>query len=145
MVDINDIEIIDSIIFKDGKTYFNIKTTVSKGTYIRSLVRDIGFKLGEPSVMNSLVRTRLGEFKIDDSYSLDDIKNGDFKIIPVLDAIADIKKIVVSDEIAFKIRNGVVLEPFFEDEMAVILDKDENLIAIYKNIDSKARVYKMFV
>ena len=95
--------------------------------------------------MNSLVRTRLGEFRMDDSYSLDDIKNGNFRIIPILDAIPNIKRIIVSDEMAFKIRNGVILEPFFEEKMAVILDKDENLIAIYENIDNKARVYKMFV
>ena len=145
MVNISNIEIIDDITYEDGKVCFKIETTVSKGTYIRSLVRDIGFRLGEPAVMNSLIRTRLGDFNIDDAYSLDDIRNGNFKLISILDAIPNIKRIVVSDDMAFKIRNGVVLEPFFDDEMAVILDKEENLIAIYRNIDNKARVYKMFV
>ena len=145
LVTINNIEIIDEIKHADGKIYFDIKTTVSKGTYIRSLVRDIGSKLGEPSVMNSLVRTRLGEFKLDDAFSLDDVKDGNFKIIPILEAIPNIKRIVVDDDMAFKVRNGVVLESFFNDEMAVILDKNENLIAIYKNNENKARVYKMFV
>ena len=145
MVNISDIKIIDNINYEDGKIYFKIETTVSKGTYIRSLVRDIGSKLGEPAVMNSLIRTRLGDFSIDDAYSLDDIKNGNFKLISILDAIPNLERIVVDDDMAFKIRNGVVLEPFFDNEMVVILDKEENLIAIYRNIDNKARVYKMFV
>ena len=62
MVDIFDIEVIDDIIYDAGKIMFKIKTTVSKGTYIRSLVRDIGVKLGVPAVMHSLERVKLGEF-----------------------------------------------------------------------------------
>ena len=76
MVNIENIEIIDDIVYEDGKVYFKIRTTVSKGTYIRSLVRDIGAKLGVPAVMNSLVRNRLGEFDIKDVYSIDDIREG---------------------------------------------------------------------
>lgn len=145
MVDIQNIEIIDDIEYKDGKVFFKIKTTVSKGTYIRSLVRDIGSELGIPSVMNSLIRTRLGDFNIEDSQSLEDIKNGNFKLISILDALPNIKKVVVDDDMAFKIKNGVVLDSFFEGDKAFILDKDENLIAIYKNINGKSRVYKMFL
>lgn len=145
IVNIDDIEIIDNIIYDDGKVYFKIKTTVSKGTYIRSLVRDIGLKLGVPAVMNSLVRNRLGEFNINEAYSLDDIKNGNYKLISILDALPNLKRIIVNDDMAHKIRNGVILEPFFEEDRAIILDKDNNLISIYENKDGKARVYKMFV
>ena len=54
------------------------------------------------------------------------------------------KRIVVDNEMAFKIKNGVILEPFFDGDRAFILDKDGELIAIYENNDNKARVYKMF-
>ena len=144
-VEIKEIEIIDDIVYKDGKIYFKIKCTVSKGTYIRSLVRDIGNKLGCYAVMNSLIRTRLGEFSINDAYSIEDIKKGNFKIIHILDAFPEISKINVPDDVAFKIRNGVVMDKFFDSNMAFIMDKDNNLISIYQNIDDKARVYKMFV
>ena len=145
IVNISKIEVIDDIVYEDGKIYFKIKTTVSKGTYIRSLVRDIGAKLGVPAVMNSLVRTRLGDFSLYKSYSIDDIKNGNFELISILDAIHSINKVVVDDDMAFKIKNGVIMEPFFKGNMAFILDKNENLIAIYENINGKARVYKMFL
>ena len=144
MVDINEIEIIDDIRYGDGKVYFTIKTTVSKGTYIRSLVRDIGLKLGVPSCMNSLVRNRLGNFNIDDAVSIDDIKNGNFKLISIMDAIPNIQRINVDEKVAFKIKNGVILDKFFDGDRAFILDKNDNLIAIYENYEDKARVYKMF-
>lgn len=145
VVNIYDIEIIDDIIYDNGKIHFKIKTSVSKGTYIRSLVRDIGSKLGVPAVMNSLVRNTLGDFNINESYSIEDIKNGNFELISILETLPDMKRVNVSDEMAFKIRNGVVLEPFFDGDRAFILDKNNKLIAIYENMDNKARVYKMFI
>ena len=144
MVNIYNIEIMDEIVYEQGKIHFKIKTSVSKGTYIRSLVRDIGDKLGVPSVMNSLVRTTLGNFNLHDAYSIDDIKEGNYKLISILDILPNIKRINVSDEMAFKIKNGVILDPFFDGDKAFILDKEDNLIAIYENINNKARVYKMF-
>ena len=145
MVTISSIEIVDNIEYVDGKINFKIKTTVSKGTYIRSLVRDIGKRLGCPAVMSGLVRTRVGEFKLDNAYSTEDIKNGNFELISIEEILSNMKKINVDEVMAKKIKNGVVLEPFFDEDMAVIYDKDDNLIAIYQNIENKARVYKMFV
>ena len=145
IVNISNIEIIDDIVYEEGKINFKIRTTVSKGTYIRSLVRDIGRKMDSPAVMSSLVRTRLGEFYLNNAYSIEDIKNNHFKIIPIEEVLFDMKRVNVDDDMAFKIRNGVVLEPFFEDEMAIIFDKNNTLLAIYENRDGKARVYKMFL
>ena len=50
-----------------------IKCKVSKGTYIRALIRDICAYLGTYGVMTDLVRTKLGDYDIGDAYSLDDI------------------------------------------------------------------------
>ena len=144
-VTIDEISVIDDIVYDAGKVHFTIKCKVSKGTYIRSLVRDIGIKLGVPSVMSSLIRTKLGKFDIEDAVNLDDIKNGSYKLLNVMDAFPDILRIKVSDDIAFKVKNGVVLDKFFDEEMAFILDKDGNLLAIYHNVLDKSRVYKMFV
>lgn len=144
MVNIYNISIIDNIIRDNGYISFKIKTNVSKGTYIRSLVRDIGKNLGVPSVMNSLVRTKLDKYLLEDAYSIEDIKNNNFKLISILDVLSDMENIVVDDNILFKIKNGVIMDKFFDEDKAVILDKDNNLVAIYENIDNKARVYKMF-
>ena len=144
-VQINDISIIDDIAYIDGKIHFNIKCSVSKGTYVRALIRDIGEKLGVPSVMNKLVRTKVGDFNLDNSYTLDDIKSGNFKLIDICSAFPNIKQIVVDDKIANKIKNGVILDKFFDNDIAFIIDKSGNLLALYKNDNDKSRPYKMFM
>jgi tRNA pseudouridine55 synthase len=58
----------------DGKKA-KIKCSVSKGTYIRSLIYDIGEKLGTFAVMTSLLRTKVGEETIDKSFTLSEIEN----------------------------------------------------------------------
>ena len=144
-VNIKDISIVGDIIHDNGKIYFKIKCTVSKGTYIRSLVRDIGNKLNVPAVMNSLVRTRQGIFKIDDSYTINDIKNINFKLISINSAFPNIPVIKVNEEIAFKVKNGVVLDKFFDSEYAFITDMNDKLLALYKLDNNKCKTYKMFL
>ncbi len=56
---------------KDGVYY--IDADCSKGTYIRSLCYDIGEKLGCGAAMSSLCRTRVGDFDIKDSYTLEQL------------------------------------------------------------------------
>jgi len=46
----------------------------SKGTYVRSLVHDFGEKLGCGAYLKSLVRTRIGNYKIEDALTIDEIK-----------------------------------------------------------------------
>ena len=144
-VTIKEIEILDDIIYKNDKIYFKIKCLVSKGTYVRALIRDIGSKLGVPAVMNTLVRTKVGDFDINNSYSLEDISNGNFHLIDVLSAFPNIPRVIVNNDIAFKIRNGVNIDNLFDDNIAFIIDNNNNLLALYKNIDNKCRPYKMFI
>lgn len=57
-----------------GKASFTIDVDCSKGTYIRSLCADIGAKLGIPATMSFLVRTRAGDFCLEDAWTLEEIK-----------------------------------------------------------------------
>ena len=54
--------------------YF-IKVECSKGTYIRTLCKDIGEKIGYPSCMGNLTRIDNTGFKISESFTIDNIKN----------------------------------------------------------------------
>ncbi|MEG6585497.1 tRNA pseudouridine(55) synthase TruB [Dendrosporobacter sp. 1207_IL3150] len=49
--------------------------TCSKGTFIRTLCTDIGNKLNIPAVMSFLVRTRVGTFLLDESFTLEEVQN----------------------------------------------------------------------
>ena len=62
-----------------------IKCKVSKGTYIRALIRDICAYLGTYGVMTDLVRTKLGDYDISDAYSLDEISDGTYKLYSLED------------------------------------------------------------
>lgn len=52
------------------------KVTCSKGTYIRSLVNDFGEKLGTGAYLRELRRTKIGEYDIKNSVTLDDFLAG---------------------------------------------------------------------
>ncbi len=47
----------------------------SKGTYIRSLVNDFGLLLNNGAYMSSLRRTAIGDYSVNDAYTIDEIKN----------------------------------------------------------------------
>ena len=140
-IQIFDIELISDIDIVDGHQEFSFKVKVSKGTYIRSLIRDIGIKLGCFACMKELTRTKQGKFSIDKSYTLNDIKNGNYKLLNIKDVI-DIEKVVVSDDMLFKIKNGMILDKFFISDKALILDNNGNEIGIYKIYDKDRKKVK---
>lgn len=49
-----------------------IRVVCGKGTYIRSLARDIGYALESGAFLTSLRRTRVGEYKVEDCITFDD-------------------------------------------------------------------------
>lgn len=51
-----------------------LRIVCSSGTYIRSLARDIGYELGCGSVLEELVRTRIGSYRVEDAIRLDELK-----------------------------------------------------------------------
>lgn len=142
MVTIYDIQLISDITYYNDTTSFYIKTTVSKGTYIRSLIRDIGYKLNTYGCMDSLERTRQGIFNIDNSYTLEEIKNNNYKLLSIEKSLPNIPLVEVDNKTLFKIRNGVKLKKFFTGDMAIIRDKNK-VVAIYKNDLNESKLFKM--
>lgn len=143
---VRDVEIYDLKLASDIKdNEFYIKCHVSKGTYIRSLVRDIGEALGTIATMIELERTKLGKFSLEDTYTIDDIRNCMYSMLSIEEVI-DLPRIVVDNSQEKKIRNGCVLDKFFDDDMAMIMNEDSKLIAIYQQSDdNKVKPYRMFL
>ena len=67
-----NISSINLINFNETNIVFSV--SCSKGTYIRVLGKEIAEKLGTVGYLNSLIRTRVGEYFIDDSVPLDQFK-----------------------------------------------------------------------
>lgn len=139
LVDIKNIELIE---FKNS-CEFTIKCTVSKGTYIRSLVRDISNKLGTIGVMSSLIRTKQGSISIDEAYSINDVELGNYKLIGVREFFKDITTIEVDKNLKKKVMNGCILDKKYNHDI-IMFTEGELVLAIYKNYDGKLKPYKMF-
>ena len=138
IVDIKEIEVLD---IKDNIVKF--KCLVSKGTYIRSLIRDIGISLNIPTCMKSLVRTKQGNFKIEDSYTLKDIENNKFKLLDI-DKVLDLDIIDIdkNQDIYKRVINGIKFDLNISSKPFVLFKRGNEKIALYKR---ESDYYRMFI
>lgn len=138
IVDIKEIEVLE---IKDNIVKF--KCLVSKGTYIRSLIRDIGISLNIPTCMKSLVRTKQGNFKIEDSYTLKDIENNKFKLLDI-DKVLDLDIIDIdkNKDIYKRVINGIKFDLNISSKPFVLFKRGNEKIAIYKR---ESDYYRMFI
>lgn len=126
---------------------YSFKVTVSKGTYVRSLIKDINDKLGIIGVMSKLTRTRQGRFKIEESYSINDIEKGNYKLITITDVLKDKNCVIIDDNLYNVIKNGGLISNSYNKEMVTFLYNGK-AVAIYKVYDkdnTKIKPYKMFL
>ena len=135
-VEIKEIELLD---FDNDN--FSFKVKVSKGTYIRSLINDIGNKLNILMTMEELRRISIENYDVSNSKKVNDINEKD--IVLVKDFL-DVKKIIVDDKLEKKIRNGVKIENVYNTDKVLFLDKNNNEIALYQENNGFLSVYCMF-
>ena len=119
---------------------FTFNTLVSKGTYIRSLIRDMCYSLNTLGTMSKLIRTKQGKFNIEDTYTLEDIKKGKYEIITIKDAL-DIETIKVDNQLKQKIINGQKLD--LDYDKVLFVDDEDKCLAIYKKENNELKVWKM--
>ncbi|WP_339069671.1 tRNA pseudouridine(55) synthase TruB [Fusobacterium animalis] len=120
------IEYINLLDFKDNKV--KIETKVSKGCYIRSLIYDIGQNLGTYATMTALQRKQVGDYSLENSYSLEQIEkmvlNNDFKFLKTIEEIFSYDKYSL------------------QTEKELTLYKNGNTVKIKENLENKRyRIY----
>lgn len=143
-VEVYSLELISDLKHIKGAVEFTIRCEVSKGTYIRSLIRDIAYSLNTYGTMKNLIRTRQGIFTLKDAYTLKDIEENNYKLLSIKECLPNIKTTVIEEPLLTKVKNGMVLDKFFEENMSLLLDKEGKEIAIYiASGDNKVRPYKM--
>ena len=114
MVEIKKIKLIEF-----GSDYYKFKVTVSKGTYIRSLIKDINDKLGVIGVMSDLVRTKQGKFSINNSYTLENMENNNYNVLTITDVLKDENCVIISNTLFEKVKNGALINNEYNTSMAV--------------------------
>lgn len=107
------------------------KTKVSKGTYIRSLINDLTNYLNTIGTMNNLIRTKQGYFNITDSYTIEDIKNGNYKLLNIKEFL-NYPVIELPDTLIKKVSNGSSIPNSFNIKDKVIFTYQNQDIAIYE-------------
>lgn len=124
-IEIKDIRLLS---YKDNEITF--ETTVSKGTYIRSIGRDIAKRLNTIGYLTSLRRTRVNQFDVKDAKKIQEIALED--VMSIQEAFPEIK-IHACDEVQSKrVFNGNDLNLNFENDAYLFMESHGQLLALYR-------------
>lgn len=109
--------------------YIRFKITCSKGTYIRSLVNDLGEVLKSFATVKELRRLKVGNFDVKDAIKIEDFEKKDLdeiikKLIPIDDALNQYEKVILDKSYYKQATNGMTMK-----------------IDLGKNFDGLIRVY----
>ena len=147
LVEIKEIELLTPISNNGVHPKFSFRVVVSKGTYIRSLVRDIASRLDTIGVMSELRRTRVGKYLLENASKIEDIKNNNYQLLPIESALTKYNKEIVDDFLEQKIMNGSIIDNVNDVDNVVFLNKQNELLGIYKRYhkdSNKLKPWKMF-
>lgn len=136
-VSIYDIKLLDTY-QKDNNYYFKIYCKVSKGTFIRSLINDIGKVLDIPLAMSNLERVKVGKFDVKNSNLIND---EEYKYYHIED-IFDYPVYELNDEEYFKVKNGVSLSSDNYSDVVLFKYHGEE-VALYKKENNMMKVLLM--
>lgn len=124
--------------------YLQFRVGCSSGTYIRSLTHDLGQILSCGAHLSELLRTEVGDFRIEQSFSLDKIKTlvkkgkaEDF-LIPIELLLSEFPKAILEDRGAALARNGNVVP----DANIKKIIHHKSLVDCYR--DEEELVFRMF-
>ncbi|MEZ4357222.1 MAG: tRNA pseudouridine(55) synthase TruB [Eubacteriales bacterium] len=132
---------------KTGHNRFLLSVKCSKGTYIRTLISDIGEKIGIPSVMSFLLRTKSGEFYLDKAYTIDELKGLASEkriqdaVIKPEDALLKFRAVNVTKSEAAKLKNGctIVFSGYTESERVRVFC-DGSFLGLADAVDGNLKI-----
>lgn len=123
---------------------FSFVVRVSKGTYIRSLIRDIGVKLQIPMSMQNLRRLHQGMFSIEEAIPLAQFtkQTPGYSCSEVLQRIYP--RETISQELVKKVQNGAKITLPREERYLLLYDEQDHLLALYQKEAEHYRAFKIF-
>ena len=139
-VEIKELEILNM-----GLPVVKMRVVCSKGTYIRTLCADIGEKLGCGGAMQSLVRTRVGGFGLEDAITLAELERlrdegrVEESVVAVDQVFAECPALHVQESFERLLENGNAIKPLQTVESMQYAE--EQLVRFYRADGSFAGVY----
>ncbi|ATY33145.1 tRNA pseudouridine(55) synthase TruB [Sphingomonas psychrotolerans] len=134
----------------DGVEEVTLTAHVSKGTYIRSLARDIALALGTVGHVTMLRRTRAGPFSLDSAISLDILTDAakartlEQLLLPLRAGLDDIPALSLTPDQAGLLRRGQVLEGTAADDGQYFATLDDVPVALVEAQAGFVRVVRGF-
>ena len=131
----------------DDKNFCEFDVLCSKGTYIRSLARDIARKLNTFGFAYKIIRTQDHLFKIENSITLKNILKFDLsdirkKLMPIEFVLNEAKTIILEKKYSDMLKNGMIINHNLVDnevsnENKLILVKNENKLVCIANLEKE--------
>lgn len=135
----------------------HFRVTCSKGTYIRTLCHDIGEKLGCGAAMETLLRTKVGRFTLDDAITLaqteEAVKNGkiESKVLGIEEILAEYPRVCCTKEGDRLLANGnplvqTLVDAEEKDGWTRMCNSEGNFAGVYQWDEKRDRYFpvKMF-
>ena len=138
-VTIKEIELLSS-----NNNTFKFKCLVTKGCYIRSLIKDIGEELETLVTMKNLTRTKQGNISIMNTNTLEEIANNQFKYYKI-EEVLDYPIISLNEEFVKEVSNGMKIPNNWNIQDKVIFMYNGKLLGIYQKDCNNLKVWKNFI
>lgn len=154
LITIQELVLLGDVIQEDDVITFRFRVTCSKGTYVRTLAVMIGERLGYPAHMSHLIRTKSGNFHLNECYTFEEVEEAVEKnelkkyLLPIGNALNDLPKLIIHDTLAEKVKNGAVLElpsQFQSIEAGspiAVYNENQQCLAIYSKHPAKSHLMK---
>jgi tRNA pseudouridine55 synthase len=133
-----------SIVVRDyAYPHLDLVVHCGKGTYIRSLARDVGARLGCGALVQTLRRTRVGPFRVDDALTLDaDAATVQAHLLPLERAVAELpRRTLPESDLARLCRGQAVatgsVPPPAEHESEIAVFDAANRLAVVARVDAQ--------
>ena len=130
-IEIYELELLD---YNEKEITYRIKC--SKGTYIRVVNQDIALALNNIGYTTFLKRTKIGDFSLNNAYTISEIENDDYKFISIKDSLPNFNKYYLNDFEYRIISHGNIFKKYLPGYQLMI-DKNGTEIAIYKGDDNE--------
>ncbi len=124
-VNIYDIRLVENL----TKGVFSFDIDCGGGTYIRSIVRDMAYKLGTVGTMTALLRTRSGDFCLENSIRVEEITAINDVILPI-EFVLKYPKYILRDHEFATLKNGLKLDCCLDDGKYSVYTPDGHIMGI---------------
>jgi tRNA pseudouridine55 synthase len=134
---------------RGGQQVYRFEVDCGSGTYVRSLVADLGTSLGGGAHLRALRRVAVGPFDLSSAHGLDELSVD--SLLPPADALPWLTRVVIADELSTVVGHGRVLpldvlvgpsgDP---DGPWVLVDAEGRLRAIYERREEKVKPAVVF-